>query len=89
MTKSRAIESASRAAILTATLCQCKACKEDTTMTAMNKMFSSLEDACMWLYVQGFRQNDAGEWLKGKKLADIRHSPANDGVVAIAISKTE
>ncbi len=57
-------------------------------MKAMNQMFSNLNEACTWLYVQGFRQNDAGEWLKGQKLAELRKSPAGDGVVSVAIRRT-
>lgn len=53
----------------------------------MGMMFSNLGDACTWLYVEGYRQNDAGEWLKGKKLADIRKSPANDGVVCVVLKR--
>lgn len=49
----------------------------------MSNMFSSLEDAVVWLYTQGWRQNEAGEWLKGKRKADIRKSPAGDGVVCV------
>jgi hypothetical protein len=56
----------------------------------MNMMFDNLADACTLLYVQGYRQNDDGVWIKeGKKLADIRRSPANDGVVCVVITKSD
>jgi len=47
------------------------------------QMFSSKADAILWLYVNGWRQNYEGEWSKGKQKADIRLSPANDGVVTV------
>ncbi len=49
----------------------------------MGMMFSNLTDACTWLYVQGWRQDNDGHWLKGKKEADVRRSPASDGVVCV------
>jgi hypothetical protein len=51
----------------------------------MGMMFDNIADACTYLYVQGYRQNDAGDWLKGKKIADVRKSPADDGVVCVVI----
>jgi hypothetical protein len=51
----------------------------------IGKFFSNKEDAAVWLYTQGWRQNDDGVWLKGKKKADIRPSPANDGVVCVVV----
>lgn len=51
--------------------------------------FSTLNDAVVWLYAKGWRQNDAGVWLKGKRKADIRRSPADDGVVCVAITRAE
>ena len=53
----------------------------------MGMMFDNLSDACTWLYVQGWRQNESGEWLKGKKAADVRRSPAGDGVVCVVLKK--
>ncbi len=38
----------------------------------MGMIFNNVADACTYLYVRGYRQNDAGEWMKGKKFADIR-----------------
>ena len=52
-------------------------------------LFSNLNDAVCWLYANGWRQNDDGVWLKGKRRADINRSPANDGVVAVVRSKVE
>jgi len=52
----------------------------------MGMMFNNLGEACVWLYSHGWRQNDAGEWLKGKRFADIRRSPADDGVVCVVTS---
>lgn len=51
----------------------------------MSMMFDSLADACTWLYVEGWRQNDSGKWLKGKKFAEIHRSPVGDGVVSVVI----
>ena len=51
----------------------------------MGMIFNNLVEACVWLYSNGFRQNDAGEWLKGKNVADIRPSPANDDVVSVVL----
>ena len=60
----------------------------ETGDTQMGQMFSSKDDAVVWLYTNGWRQNDDGVWLKGKRQADIRLSPANDGVVCVAITGT-
>ena len=49
-------------------------------------LFDNLNSAVVWLYAQGWRQNDAGVWLKGKRKADIRRSPAGDGVVAVIVT---
>jgi hypothetical protein len=54
----------------------------------MGQFFNNQDDACVWLYVNGWRQNGSGNWLKAGKRADIRKSPANDGVVCVVISKT-
>jgi len=54
----------------------------------MPMMFDNLEAAVVWLHTHGWRQNDAGEWLKGKRRANIRRSPVNDGVVAVSLVKT-
>jgi hypothetical protein len=51
----------------------------------MGMMFNNIADACSYLQIQGYRQNNDGEWLKGNRRADIRHSPANDGVVAVVV----
>lgn len=53
----------------------------------MNLMFDNLENACVWLYTQGYRQNEAGEWLRENRKATIHHSPANDGVVSVSTEK--
>jgi len=53
----------------------------------MGMMFSNMADACTYLYVQGWRQNDSGEWRKGKRAADLRQSPAGDGVVCVVLRK--
>jgi hypothetical protein len=45
--------------------------------------FSNINDAVVWLHCRGWRQDDSGEWLKGNRRADIRRSPANDGVVSV------
>ncbi len=50
-------------------------------------MFSNQDDACVWLYTSGWRQNDDGAWFKGKKFADIRKSPAGDNVVCVVITR--
>jgi hypothetical protein len=70
--------------------CRANAASSSTSKrreVAMGHMFSNAADACTWLYVQGYRQNDAGEWLKGNKRADINKSPANDGVVCVVVRK--
>jgi hypothetical protein len=51
----------------------------------MGMFFNNNEAACTYLYVNGWRQNEAGEWIKGKKKASIRMSPAKDGVVCVFI----
>jgi len=53
----------------------------------MGSFFNNVADACVWLYVNGWKQTDDGVWFKGKKKADIRQSPANDGVVCVVITK--
>jgi hypothetical protein len=56
----------------------------------MGMVFSDLASACIWLYVQGYRQNETtGDWLKGKKIADIRRSPVADGVVCVVVKPIE
>jgi hypothetical protein len=52
-------------------------------------MFSNKEDALVWLVVKGWRQDDDGRWLKGKREAVIKRSPINDGVVCVATRKAE
>ncbi len=53
----------------------------------MPQFFSTLEDAVVWLVTNGWRQNeDTGTWLKGKQFADVRFSPANDGVVCVRLA---
>jgi hypothetical protein len=52
----------------------------------MGHMFSCKEDALVWLVVKGWRQNDDGDWRKGKRRAELRPSPMNDGVVCLVFS---
>jgi hypothetical protein len=49
----------------------------------MGQMFNTLEDACIWLVVKGWRQNYTGAWFKGDYRMEIRHSPINDGAVCL------
>ncbi len=54
------------------------------TMTMMSfELFTTAEDAVEWLYVQGWRQNDDGAWLKGEQRAMLQNSPAKDSVVSV------
>lgn len=53
----------------------------------MGQFFNNLEDAVVWLVVKGWRQNRDGVWLKGQRRADLRKSPANDGVVCLVFVK--
>jgi len=53
----------------------------------MGEMFNSLEDAVVWLYQQGYRQDENGAWHKGKRVAEIKKSPAGDGVVCVTFKR--
>lgn len=53
----------------------------------MLMFFDTLDHAVLWLTGQGWRQDDTGVWLKGKRRADIRRSPVGDDVVCIAITR--
>lgn len=53
----------------------------------MGQFFNNKEDACVWLYVNKWKQNENGEWLKAGKRAEFRQSPAKDGVVCLVILK--
>ena len=55
----------------------------------MNMMFNNEPEACVWLYVHGYRQNDNGDWLKGRKLAELCRSPANDVVVCVVFRRAQ
>lgn len=49
----------------------------------MGEFFNNKEDALVWLVVNKWRQNHDGVWLKGKRRAELRPSPADDGVVCL------
>ncbi len=49
----------------------------------MSQMFSSANDAHVWMYARGWRQNDDGVWCKGKRVASVNNSPIGDGIVCI------
>ena len=52
----------------------------------MTQIFDNMSDAVAWLYLQGYRQDEAGAWRLLDNVADLKHSPANDGVVAVNIA---
>jgi len=51
----------------------------------MNRIFDNTADAVAWLYLQGYRQDDSGAWHLGDLVAEIKLSPANDGVTAVNV----
>ena len=53
----------------------------------MAMLFDSLQGACTWLYVQGYRQNNEGVWSKDGRVVTIRKSPAGDGRVSVSATK--
>jgi len=51
----------------------------------MNRIFDNTADAVAWLYTKGFRQHDSGAWHLGDLVAEVKLSPANDGVTAVNV----
>lgn len=52
----------------------------------MNRFFNNSGDAAVWLYVQGFRQDDAGAWSKDGQRATIK-TLHDGGVASVAITR--
>jgi len=53
----------------------------------MGNFFNNASEAWGWLHANNWTQGFHGEWTKGKKKAEIRPSPSNDGVVCVVITK--